>query len=160
MLSLPWLPVFAADWLYFISSFYTYVLPFSIGGLGVLITVEVGKIGSHARWDPPTTWICFFVSVSAAIASLLMNMRLLSQMGRVEIEETYVNSFTIGTVTMIVTFLAKFSAVVSRQKIFERIYLCLLVISTGLLFWSFVKDVTLRQGNPFERAPWKENREG
>ena len=159
MLLLPWLPPFAPEWLYFISSFYVYVLPFSIGGLGVLITVECGKIGCYSRWDPPTTWICFFVYVSAVIASLLMNLGIMSQQVGLEIEEAYVNSFTIGTIVMVFTFLAKFSSVVSRQKIFERIYFCLLIITTGILFWSFLKDVTARHGNPFEQAPWKETKE-
>jgi len=157
LLALPWIPSFSPEWLTFIGGFYSFVVAFPVGGTAVLLVVEIGRMGRRSQWDPPSTWISFFVAISSVIATLLYYCKIIA-VGSEGSDLSPVGNWMIAAaIVMLFAFLIKFYAVLARERILEKVYFLFLVIASILTFWCFLIGVIADAGNPMDAAPWRQN---
>ena len=149
---LPLLPVFPQAWGSFIGQFHHFFVGVPLGLVFLLLTMEVGKLFSKERWNPQTCWVIFFTAVSSVPLAVVGHF-----FARYVAEEGSMNQYAMGlrivAIGLIICFLIKFSAIVARQRLFEKVYFMLFILVLAYLLYNGWQGLVVMKGNPFDHFP-------
>ena len=134
---LPMFPAMADDIGSKIGQFYPKVSGMPIVIVLLLLTMEMGKIVTKGMWSPRTCWVAFFMvccSVPVTVCGYFY--------AQYCVAESEVN-FALGlrwiTIALIGAFLIKFASEVTRQRLFEKIYVIVfLCVAICALYSSWI----------------------
>ena len=150
--SLPFLPKVESSWLDFLGQLHPFCIPLPMGASVVLLTVEIGRLFSKEWWNPYTVWLSFFVSLMC-VPYTVTAFYWAPAMGELQ-SMTYAWGSLVATLGVIFSFLLRYGAVITRQRVLDQAYRLFFVVAAVLLLYQGMRGAVLVHGNPFDNVPW------
>jgi len=105
----------------FIGGGYKYVAGVPLGMVLILSTLEIGKLLTKEKWNPNTCWMIFVLAMTTSIVAVIEYYYAYFT-SDLAADQLHNQGLRVAAVGCHVAFMIKYAAVITRQRLLERVY--------------------------------------